>query len=81
MTDMSWRSVLVDPPGWHDGGDCELRKADGSTVAAWIEIVEYVDGEGNEYPVVEYVELPGGVRVSFYDFTEYRKRKRAHVDR
>lgn len=68
----SWRSVH-DSPGWQEGGACELRRADGSIVAAWVQLDEAVDSEGNDYPVVEYVELKDGTRVSFFDFSEFRK--------
>lgn len=49
MSDGGWRNT-GDGVGWHDGGDIELRYADGRIVRAVLWIDAWPDGE-DEVPV------------------------------
>lgn len=63
---MAWRSTDVSPD-WQEGGDVEMKSADGTVVKGYITF----DVGADETP---YTELSvDGVSVSFYDFTEWRK--------
>lgn len=62
-----WRNTLTDPPDWTDGGDIELRDAEGTVIRARLTFDEFWNGD-DEVPV-PVVDAPR----SFFDYKAWRK--------